>query len=33
METIFLSFMILNLLIVMTIDTRQKRRKFLSEGK
>ena len=32
METIFLGFMILSLLIVFTIDTRRKRRHFLNEG-
>lgn len=33
METIFLSFMFFSLLVVFTIDTIQKRRRFLKEGK
>lgn len=33
METIILSIMITGLFTVFTVDTRQKRRKFLSEGK
>jgi hypothetical protein len=32
METLFLIFMILSLIIVFTTDTIQKRRKFLNEG-
>lgn len=33
METIILSIMIAGLFTVFTLDTRQKRRKFLREGK
>lgn len=33
METILLSIMIASLFTVFTVDTRQKRRRFLSEGK
>ena len=33
METIILSIMIAGLLAVVAVDTRQKRRRFLSEGK
>ena len=33
METIALTFMVISLLSVFTVDTLQKRRKFLREGK
>ena len=33
METIFLGLMIFSLIIVITIDAAQKRRKYLAEGK
>jgi hypothetical protein len=33
METIFLTSMIVCLLLVFTVDVRQKRHKFLNEGK
>jgi hypothetical protein len=33
METIILSFMVMSLFTVFTVDTVQKRRRFLEEGK
>jgi hypothetical protein len=33
METIFLTTMIVSLLVVFTVDTTQKRQKFLNKGK